>query len=329
MISIRNSLAELEKCHLEREHTLDCYIAAIRAVGQYAVPLDQQFIQTQGDHLVALAERVAQGTREVLEESRATLRGVLREQRDKAAEYLNSLRDELSNTARALEEILDSLSQSDGDHENRLRAAVGQLRQLALSPEGQAVSARLGNTATVIEQSVEEMRKQHNLTVSQFHVEIRMLHKRIDALEAAAALDQLTQLFNRREIEDRIREAPEQACVILARVYGIRLAEVQFNKEIGAELAAAFTKRLRNGLTPSAILGRWSQEEFAAVVPMPKAEATATAKWITEHLSGSYACMLNGKTVRPVLQINSAVLEVSGNSADRLIEKVKAFLSGQ
>jgi GGDEF domain-containing protein len=156
-----------------------------------------------------------------------------------------------------------------------------------------------------------------------------MLHKRIDSLEASASLDLLTQLLNRREIEEKIRSAPPESCLLLLRVQGFRLAEVHFRADVAAELAAAFTKRLRNCVPPTTSIGRWSHEEFVAILSVSNSEANSTAKWVAEHLSGSYACLLAGKTVRPSLQINVAVLETAGNTPDRLIERVKAFLNGE
>ena len=55
-----------------------------------------------------------------------------------------------------------------------------------------------------IQQSIEQARREHQITVSQFKTEIRMLHKRIDMLETAACVDALTKMFTRREMEDRI-----------------------------------------------------------------------------------------------------------------------------
>ena len=80
---------------------------------------------------------------------------------------------------------------------------------------------------------------------------------------------------------------------------GLRRAEVQFGKEVGEELSGAFAKRLRNSLPISAVIGRWGPEEFVAMLLAKKSEALASAKWITEHLSGAYACLKDGKTVRP------------------------------
>src|SRR6185312_16096149 len=149
----------------------------------YAMDLDEELTANYRKYLRALADEVATGQKDVLLESRSTLRNILRDYRDKGALYLTTLRDELAGTARALEEILDSLSQSDGDHEARLRATVQQLRQVAGGPESAKLGDTLRGASTSIEQSVEQMRKQHQVTVSQFQIEIRMLHKRIDTLE--------------------------------------------------------------------------------------------------------------------------------------------------
>jgi GGDEF domain-containing protein len=321
MISIRNALADLEQCHQERDLVMNCYLTAIRNVARYTIELDQQITDPQRTHLTALAADVVGGGAAVLEESRATLRGLLRDYRDKAAQYINGIRDELANLARALEEIMESLSQADGDHEQRLRNALSQLRSIPNS----LVSA----AADAIQDSVEQMRKQHCLTISQFQVEVRMLHKRIDSLEAAASLDALTQVFNRQETEERMRQASPECFLLLVRVNGFHLAASRYREDVAQELATAFTKRLRNGLPQTAVIGRWSHEEFVVILSVERAEASLIGKWISEHLSGAYACLLAGKSVRPSLQVNVAVLEVAGISPERSIERVKAFLTGE
>lgn len=327
MVSIRDSLAELEKCYQERDVAVDCYVAAIKSLAHYTIELEPAITEPQRKYLNALADDAASGKPEILGETRATLRGLLRDYRDKASHYLNRLREELDGMARALEQILSSLTQTDGEHESRLRAALGRLRDLSRSPEGRAVRAVVMSAVDDIDQSLEQIRKQHQLTVSQLQVEMGMLHKRIDALEAAASLDKLTELFNRREMEERIRSEPALFRLLLARVSGFRLAEVQFRPEVAAELTAAFTRRLRNSLPPSAVIGRWGNEEFVAMLSIPVSEATAVAKSIVEQLSGSYACLLAGKTVRPSLQLSVAVVDSEGATPDRVLERVRGFLT--
>jgi diguanylate cyclase (GGDEF)-like protein len=272
--------------------------------------------------LNTLATEVATGTSEALADSRATLRGLLREYREKAVQYLANLRDELTGTARTLEEILDSLAQGEGDHEKNLRSALGKLRQVAATPGYAGLGAAISSAADTI------VKKQHQLTTSQFLVEIRMLHKRIDSLEAAAALDDATRFATRDELVERIQEAPPgEYCLLLISARGLRRAEIQFGKEVGEILFGAFAKRLRNCVPPAAIIGRWGSEEFAVLLAVKKAEALTSAKWITEHLSGAYACVNAGKTTRPILQLSVGVVEMDAHEKpERIIERVGAFL---
>jgi GGDEF domain-containing protein len=329
VISIRDSLVELETIHKERDAAVDCYVAAIKNLADYTIDLEPAATRPQREYLNALADDASCGKAEVLGETRATLRALLRDYRDKAVHYLSRLREELDGMARALEQIMGSLAQTDDDHESRLRSALVRLRDLARSPEGKAVRIGIVAAADTVVESLEQMRKEHQLTVVQLQVEMGMLHKRIDALEAAASIDQLTELYNRREMEERIRAATVPFSLLLARVSGLRLAGIQFRPEVAEELTAAFTKRLRNSLPPSAVIGRWANEEFVAMMSLPVSETTAVAKLISERLSGPYACLLAGKTVRPSLQISVGVVDSEGAAADRILQRIRGFLTSE
>jgi GGDEF domain-containing protein len=299
-------------------------------VAHYAIDLDDEITAPHRQYLVALAGEVASARPEALAESRATLRGLLRDYRDKAAKYLGALREELAGSVRALQEILDSLAQSDSDHEAQLRTELARLREISASLEEGAVRAAILAAADSIEQSLEQIRQQHQLTVSQFLVEIRMLHKRIDLLEAAASLDDLTKLFKRDEIERQIRSVPDgKLCLLLVRATGFRQAEQQFDREVAAELAAAFSKRLRNCLPSGTAIGRWSEEEFIAMLSMEEPEAMASAKRVAERLDGDYACLQSGKTVHPSLHVGVAVVDGQpGDPPERTLKRINEFLVG-
>jgi len=55
MISIRNSVAELERCYKERDVAVDCYLTAIRNVAHYTIELTPEISEPQRIHLGALA----------------------------------------------------------------------------------------------------------------------------------------------------------------------------------------------------------------------------------------------------------------------------------
>ena len=329
MISLRESVSELDRFYQIRKNTLECYVAAIRSVAHYAVDLDDKSTEVYRGHLENLASEVSGDDANILAESRATLRGLLRDYRDKAAKFIAGLRDELATSAQALEKILLSFAQADGDSEAKLHAALRGLRATAASPACAGARVAVSSAADSIEQGVEQMRQQHQLAAAQFQAEIQLLHKRIDQLETAAKIDDLSKLFSRAEIEERIGGAAGQAYgLLLMRVSGLRAAEVQFNAAVAAELSGAFGRRLRNCLPASAVIGRWGGEQFIAMLSLPKRELLAASKGISENLSGAYSCLKDGKTVRPSIHVSVAVLDSeAAEAADRTFARVREFFS--
>jgi GGDEF domain-containing protein len=337
MISILSSISELDRSHELQTVLLNTYLQAIKSSAQYAVDLDDKTSGPHRRHLNELVEQVAEladqapsGIADHVTASSATFRGLLRDYRDKAARYLKQLREDLANTARALQETLDSLSQSAGDHETQLRKSVVELRQVSGEADVAAVRAKVRHAADAIEINLEQVRKEHQLTVAQFLMEIRVLHQRVDSMEAATSVDSMTGLSDRGEMEDRIRSTrPGSFHLLLFQAKGIRRAEAQFGCSTSGELAAAFTKRLRNNLPAMATLGRWSPEEFIVMIGESRDQNSSASRWATAQLSGTYSCVHSGKTVRPSLEVSVGIVDsISRETAEQTLERVKMFLTG-
>jgi GGDEF domain-containing protein len=323
MISIRQNLTELEKSHEWRATMLECYLSAIRNMAQYAVELDPTITPTHRKYLAGLATELADASPEALAESRATLRGLLRDYRDRAAQYLGALREQLSSTAQALQEMIEGLSQCDTDSTAKLRGALTRLREVARSPEGSVVRAGVAAVAETIEQSLEQLRKQHQLTVAQFQTELRLLHARIDSLESAASLDEATKFSNRRFIAEYLATAPtESTSYLTLKLRGLAEARAKFGPSIADDLVATFGRRLRNTLPKDAVVGRWSEQDFLAIVQGSKTGGPSVAA-VAEHLSMPYACMIGGKVVRIPLAVTAEYLAgTAGATAEQLQARV-------
>jgi GGDEF domain-containing protein len=327
MVSIRDNITELERLATERDTAVDCYREVVQNVAHYAVELDDQVTSQHRRYVTAVAEGMTCAS-ESLREAGATLRALLRDYRAKAAEYLGNIREQLAATARALEDVMESLAQTDGDSVARMRTAIAGLREIAQQPAAAAVRDLLSSATNAVGEGVEEMRKQHQAHVAQFTTEIRMLHNRIGQLESAANIDSVTLLLTRAEIERRIRALGQASVGLLViTTSGIRLAEVRFNNDVATELAGAFTKRLRNLLPPNTTIGRWSGEEFVAILDAPTTEIVRFARAVGEQLSGAYSCLLDGKAVRPDLQIRVVAVERGEGSPERLLGRVQELMA--
>ena len=328
MISLLKPMNDLDRCQRAHDLALDCYLAAIRNIAHYAVELEPEITTLHRKYLDDLAAQVSTGTSDALNESRATVRGLLREYRDQTSRYLNGLRQELSDSVTALERTLEALAQCDGDHGVQLRNAVARLRAIPVAA-GSAAREAVFAAAATIENSLEDVKKQHQLTVAQFVIEIGILHKRIDALESAASTDRLTQLFNREEMETRISAAwPAKISVLLLKTGGLRAAETRFGRDVAEELAGAFAKRLHNSLPSTAVIGRWGEEAFLTILQADQRETAALARRISESLAGAYACLKAGKTVHPVIHLLVGVVDPGSDGAEKVLQRVAEFLNG-
>ena len=121
MISIQQNLSELEKTHQMRQIALECYLAAIGNMAHYAVDLESAITGPHRQYLSNLAAELAAASPEALSESRSTLRGLLRDYRDRAARYLGDLRNQLSFLLDGFE---SALSMQDKDVIERHRQAL-------------------------------------------------------------------------------------------------------------------------------------------------------------------------------------------------------------
>ena len=314
----------VELCVESNRLALDCYVSAIRNIAHYAADLEPELTGPYRNYLEKLAERVNDGACG-FEESRATLRALLRDYRDKTSQYLNILREDLNSAALALAEILESLGDTDGEQGDELREALRTLRE----PSGEdcdSIRDTVFAAARTVENCLAAVRKRHQLSVSQLMIEIRMLHKRIDALENGASVDMLTHLFPRKTMEQRILES--QSCqLLLIRSGGIVAAASQFGCAVAEELTAAVIRRLRNVLPADTPVARWGKQGFLALLEVDAPEAAQLVVHAQASLDGPYACIMDGKAVYPPLQPEVRLLESAAVGAEELLRQAGEFLS--
>ena len=85
---------------------------------------------------------------------------------------------------------------------------------------------------------------------------------------------------------------------------------------------ATFGRRLRNTVPKDAVVGRWSEQDFLAIVPAAKPR-TNLVKRVADHLSMPYACILGGKVVRIPMVVTAECLAIApGSTAEQIQARV-------
>lgn len=329
MVSISQSLTELDAAYRMRMAALECYRSAVQSAGQYAVDFETSLTEAHRKDLESLAVEIAGSQNDdTLARTVAHLRASLRDYRDRASAFLANLRRELAEKATSLEQIFQSLADGDGEHELRIGRTIRALRDLASRPEAAKVRGPLGDAAAALDESLEEMKRQHQLTVAQFLVEVRILHQRIQELETSPNPDGAAAMPSRKELESRIEgaiAAREPFSLLMLRTRNLAGVLRQFPDVDGA-LLTAFAKRLQNCLKPDDVVARWSDDRFVVLQPGGKQDAVGAVRRIAEHVGGVYVIRLGERLVRPALQLTVGTVEGrSSESRGQLVARVESF----
>ncbi|MDE3197341.1 MAG: hypothetical protein KGN84_13405 [Acidobacteriota bacterium] len=331
IISIREELNDAERSRRAFETALQCYRECVASIAASVVTCGEE------DHgsdyrasLEALADAVHTVEPEVLPMHTDRIRTELRGYHETVTCYIDKMQAERAAIERALQELTASLSLADDDYDGQIRVSIERLRSIAQSPVGKPSAHLLRVVADSIERGVENIRRQHQSTMAQFHQEIRKLQRRLDPYEAEAALSSLIRFFSREQIEERIaNSATGSLRVALLRIRGLRLAGVRHGGSVPVQLAEAVLTRLRNIVSPTAVIGRWSFDIFAVLIPLEGEDvAGSTLCRNIASLNGQYACMEGEATVRPSVEISACVLDGSpAETPPQFMEKLTASAS--
>ena len=329
MIWIRETSTPPSRPTEEPGVALECYLAAIQNIAHYAVELDAEITGPYVKYLAGLAAEVQAAPSQALPESRSTLRGLLRDYRDKAAQFLGRLRQQLESTAKALQETVEALAQSDGDHSTRLRDTLKEVRAAAATPEGAPLRTILTAAVDSIEGDLAQMRREQQFTMAQLQTEVRILHRRVESLQNAAAMDQASKFSSRRSIEEYIESLPPAGfMVLILKSHGLAQARAKYGASIADELVATFARRMRNCVPRDAVVGRWNEQDFLAVLPVFQGKGRADLQAVSDHLSMPYACMMAGKVVRISLEVSVEVLPAAEGPPETMLRCVEKAFGG-
>ena len=329
MIWIRESSTPPSRPPEESGVALDCYLAAIQNIAHYAVELDAEITGPHVKYLSGLAAEVQAAPSQALPESRSTLRGLLRDYRDKAAQFLGRLRQQLESTANALQETVEALAQSDGDHSTRLRDTLRRVREAAGTPEGAPLRTMLTAAVDSIEGDLAQMRREQQFTMAQLRSEVRILHQRVEALQNAAAMDQASKFSSRRCIEEYVESLPPAGFMVLTlKAHGLAQTRAKYGAAIADELVATFARRMRNCVPKDAVVGRWNEQDFLAVLPVSQSQKKTDLQAVSDHLSMPYACMMAGKVVRISLEVSVEVLPAAEGPPGTMLRYVEKAFGG-
>jgi GGDEF domain-containing protein len=335
MISIRQSLEELdqqekrqqllrerqradserERAILERDaRVLNCYAAAIRSIREYTVEVDPALIDKFRSRMAEFEVDLERASRlEHYQALQSSLRGELRQYRDRGQVLVARLRNEVTEAASAMQALTEAVSAHGAGYQAELTQELGKLGAAAALDDPRAVRATVRASTAAIEQSFAQMQRSNETVIARLQEEIRGLHKTMETERRIQGTDPSTGASNRRRVAERIDDLlrrDESFGLLLIAVLNWKRVVQEHSPEAAAASLKALAARLTEKFGAEGLVGRWSDDVLAVIVETdPAIAATMTAGVDAEFSGGAGAGSAASQPQPPAaLQIRSALI---------------------
>ncbi len=311
-----------------QEATAECYALALRSMSQYAIEADPADLAEFREHLKTMGElwREAEGT-EALRSVQASLRGELREYRDKVHERIARLRAEVEAGAEAMATFAAGITSSGADHENQMKRELLRLETAARSDNLEEMRRSIRTAIAGITAGVDQLRQEHQMMMAQWQDEIRMLHQEFQAERRALFIDKASGAWNRPKLDSRIEELLRQDqpfCALLIVVRNLNRLERRHSRAAVDGALNALVRRLHGAVSAEAFVGRWSRDEFVAILDVQPTGAMALSRDVTKKLSGNYSVQENGVAHDVAVEVIAGVVDRSrSGDMDAFLKKLE------
>lgn len=327
MISIRKSVNALEHAEQLRNVCHDSFVNAIRAAADYAIELDPAPTAELRQNLQRLIEQL-ENKREVedYQAVQASLRGELRLYRDRSAEWLAKMSRELQAAATAMQSLAGSLTSNSSEHEAKLNAGLRALAAVQESDDLVYIKQVTRDAAVSINQSWEQLRRANQMVTTQLHDEIQALYREIDNERRAMFTDPTSGAWNREKLSVRIENnlrGEDAFCLVIAEITNLKRLTATYSGEVVEATLKALVKRVQGIVGKDAMIGRWSDDQFAVLLEVTPGYVMTIASEITKDLSARFSIQENGVARSLTLRASTSVVgRPFGGDAAQFWEKL-------
>ena len=311
MISISQSLSELQRDDEFKRRLAEHYAIAIRTTAEYAIELDPSHTATFADNIRRLESQAAfAATEQEYASIQASFRGELRNYRDFAAQHLARLKAEVAAASTALQTFSEEVMASGAELERGVKQNIRGLETAAQSSDITVIRSGIQAASAGLKRTYEELSRSNHLLVAQLRDEIRALHNEMKQVQRAANTDPASGAWVKAKVEERIERLVEDRQAFWVLLVSARIKNLgrNYSKPALAEAQRAVVKRLQ-GSVGDVYIGRWSEDLYAAIVEMMPDNVAGICEDVRFKLGRTYSVQEGGVAVPINMAIRTAAVE--------------------
>lgn len=303
--------------HAEAKREASPLTRLLEVLVSEAITVDEGEAKQHKDRLRALAQRTVTDVEPLLQVE-------LRTYREGAEKKVDQLRRELASTADAMAEYVTRFAGQDQSQEKALLADLERLATLRKMTNLQQIQAGLDIVRLSIAGTVEQIKAQNHVIISQLRDEIRTLHKRLDSPERREA--RAGSIVNRAPFERRIRvkvSANEIFSLYLVRITNWKDIIGSVDQDEAQTMVNQVAEKLAEILGPDTFTGRWYDGYFAAIIGLDKRAAMEGSSDLAQQIAGIYQM---GR-VPVAIRVRVAVVDyIAGQDAEQTLKRVDRLI---
>ena len=325
MISLKQSVSELDQMAALLRGGLECHQNTVRLMAEYAIEVDADLAVRYREQIGLLGKRfIAANGAAVMAEVQRDLAEEARLYYEESTHRLGRLREDFGSAARALSELVSSITSNNDDHEKLLEDELGELAHLAMMADAAELRQGLQKTTARLTEYVKRIRADNRFVVAQLRDEIRTLQDQVQSLEHQTARP--ASAGNDREsvnLEVCARKWVDEGrsfCGLFFCLPSKGVLRAQSPSDDGPDLRTA----VEAALPSSAKIGSWCDGVLCALAEVDK----TTMLRISKSLQQGLAIRNDGAARVARMSAPSGVVDFrSGDSLPSFLHRAKSLIA--
>ncbi len=289
---------------------MDAYRAALLAIGKTAIQVSPDHGAELEVNLRGLENRLSVSySTESLKRTEKQVEVQLSEWGTRASAQFKAQADEVKELLLALAKTAESVGSRDKGYSTKFSELTGRLEKVAHLKDLTQIRSSLVERVAELKSNVDQMTKENQQLVAQLRAEVSIYETRLKSVEHLALKDQLTNLANRRSIEERIKwniENAEEFCVAMIDLDQFKQVNDQYGHLAGDDLLKQFGTELQLNTRSGDLVGRWGGDEFVVVLSCDLKSAKAAVERVQQWVFGKYT-LHSGSKAPIVLEVGASI----------------------
>jgi diguanylate cyclase (GGDEF)-like protein len=312
--------------------TIEAYRGALLAIGRVAIQVSPDLGVDLEASLRGLEHRLSVSySCESIARTEKQVEVQLDEWGARTSGQFKAQADEVKQLLLALAKTAESVGSRDQGYSSKFSELTGRLEKIVHLNDLTQIKSSIVERVAELKSSVDQMTRDNQKLVAQLRAEVSIYETRLKSVEHLALKDQLTNLANRRSIEERIQwniENTEEFSIAMIDLDRFKQVNDKYGHPAGDDLLKQFATELQLNTRAGDLVGRWGGDEFIVVLSCGLKPAKAHSERVQQWVLGKYTLHAGSKGAT-VIQVDASIGVVQwrqGETMQQLIAEADAAM---